>query len=431
MVFSIPLILSSMLQSVYSMMDMIIVGNYVGSYGLSAINNSGMIMNLIMNIIMGVTTGGSILISQYFGAGEKGNCKEAITSLFTFCMLSGVVLLAVFVIFAKPILMMFNAPALEDATTYLSICAIGIPFIAGYNSISATMRSVGNSRAPLICIAVSCLLNIALDFIFVGPLDWGVFGAALATVISQGVCFIVSLFIVLRNYELYGLRLAKPGISAKKLKTMVKLGIPVCFQLTVYNISWLMVMYLINGYGVSVSAGNGVSITIRNFCLLFITAMWSGSSAMIAQNIGAQKFDRAREVMFTAMRIAFCASIVIIAVVEIFAPQLVSAFSADPPTAAAAILNLRIEVIGFAFTAIYLMYHSLALGVGHTWFVLMSTFANCILARVVLIFLLNHFMGLVGIYLACMIAPAASVPIGIWYDRSNRWRKSLSADGKA
>ena len=421
--FSVPLVLSSLLQSVYGIMDMIIAGRYIGSIGLSAVNNSSTIMNFITQVMMGVSTGGSILMGQYFGAGDKENCKRTATTLFTFSIAFGAVLMVIFAAFARSILVLFDAPVLDEATSYLVICAFGIVFIAGYNAMSAAMRSVGNSRSPLICIAVSCCLNIALSFVFVVYFKWGVAGAALSTVIGQGVSFVLALFIILRNKELYGLSLSKLFIHADKLKSLLKLGIPVCIQMSVANISWLSVMYLINGYGVFASAGNGVSIKIKNLCLLFISAMSSGSAAMIAQNIGAREYDRARKVLYTAMRIAVCASVLIVAAVEIFAPQLVSVFTSEPETAAAAIENLRIEIISQLFYASFQMYHSLAIGVGHTWFVLMSSFVNCILARLVLVFVLNHFIGLTGIYLACMVAPATSIPIGYWYERSNRWRE--------
>ena len=422
--FSTPLILSSLLQSIYGMVDMIIAGQFIGSVGLSAVNNSSTIMLFITQVLMGISTGGSILIGQNFGAGDRANCKLAITTLFTFSMASAAILVVIFAAFARPILVALNAPALEEATRYLVICAFGILFIAGYNSTSASMRSVGNSRAPLVCVAVSCVLNIILDIIFAGPFSMGVAGLALATVISQGICFVVSLIIVLRDHELYGLRLTKLYIRADKLKALLKLGIPVCIQMTVANISWLSVVYLINGYGVYVSAGYGVSVKIKNFCLLFITAMSSGSAAMIAQNIGAREYDRARKVLYTSMRIAVCVSVMIIAVVELFATQLVSIFTSEVETTSIAVKNLRIEIISQVFYASFQMYHSLALGAGHTWFVLLSSFVNCILARLVLIFILNHFIGLIGIYIACMAAPASSVPIGFWYERSNRWRKA-------
>jgi len=430
-VFAIPLVLSNLLQSMYGMMDMIITGYFVGSEGLSAVANSSTIMHFVTQIMMGVTTGGSILISQYFGAGDRDNCKKTITTLFTFSMVFAAVLMFIFLFFSRSILSLFNSPAIDDATIYLGTCAFGVVFIAGYNSTSAAMRSVGNSRGPLICVIISCVINIVLDYIFVGPMGWGVFGAAVATVIGQGVSFIVSLIIVLRNRELYGLSLSKLYIHTDKLKAVLKLGIPVCVQMTVANVSWLSVMYLINGYGVFASAGNGVSAKIKDFCLLFITAMSSASAAMIAQNIGAREYDRARKVMYTAMSIALGMSLLIITVVELFAPQLVSIFTKESETAAVAVKNIRIEIISQIFYASFQMYHSLALGAGHTWFVLMSSFINCILARLVLIFILNHFIGLVGVYVACMVAPASSVPVGFWYERSNRWRHGEKAGARA
>ena len=430
-VFSVPLIMSSLLQSIYGMMDMIIAGQYIGSTGLSAVNNSSTIMHFITQVMMGISTGGSILISQYFGAGDRDNCKQAVTTLFTFSMAFGAALMVIFSVFARQILILFDAPALEDATRYLVICAFGIIFIGGYNSLSAAMRSVGNSRSPLTCVTISCIIDIALNYVFVVFFKWGVAGAALSTVIGQGVSFILALVIVLRDKELYGLSLSKLFIRAEKLRSLLKLGIPVVIQMTVANISWLSVMYLINGYGVVVSAGNGISIKIKNFCHLFISAMSSGSTAMIAQNIGAREFDRARKVLYTAMRISVCVSIVIVAVVEVFAPQLVSIFTSEPETAAVAVKNIRIEIVSEVFYASFLVYHSLALGAGHTMFVLFSSFVNCILARVPLIFILNRVIGLTGIYIACMVAPASSVPIGFWYERSNRWRKKPKAAAAA
>ena len=414
--------ISSLLQSVYGMVDMIIAGQFIGSSGLSAVNNSSTIMLFVTQVLMGISTGGSILIGQFFGAKDSANCKDSVTTLFTFSMALSLALVAILFVSARPVLVILNAPTLEEATQYLTICAFGIIFISGYNAVAGAMRSVGNSRGPLICIAVTSVLNIVLDIVFVSAFDLGVSGLAYATVISQGVSFVMSLVIVLRDRELYGLRLTRLYIRKDKLRSMLKLGVPVCIQMTVANISWLSVVFLINSYGVFVSAGYGVSVKIKNFCLLFITAMSSASAAMIAQNVGAREYDRARKVVYTSMRIAVGASVLIIVAVELFAPQLVSIFTSEAETSEIAVKNLRIEIISQIFYASFQMYHALALGAGHTWFVLMSSFVNCILARLVLIFALNHFIGLVGIYIACMVAPSTSVPIGYWYERSNRWR---------
>ena len=421
--FSAPLVLSSFLQSFYGIADMIIAGHFIGPNGLSAANNSSSIMTFVTFVILGLCTGGGVLIGQYFGAGDRAKCKHAVTTLFTFTMVFGALLSILLMAAAKPLLVSIRAPVLEDATSYLRICASGSIFIAGYNAANAAMRSVGNSRAPLICVLVSCLLNVVLDIVFTGFLGMGVDGLALATVFSQGASFVLALCIVLRDRELYGLKLTKLYIRIDELKTMLKLGIPVSIQLTVAHISWFAALYLLNGYDVFVSAGNGVSMKIRDFCLLLIFSMANGATAMIAQNIGAKEYERVRKVMFCAMRISLCVAISLIAAVEALAPQLVSIFTSEANTAAAAVRNLRIEILSQVIYAVLLMYHALGLGSGHTMYVLFSSFVNSLLVRIPLIFLLNHYVGLDGIYIGLMIAPLSSIPVGIWYERSNRWRK--------
>lgn len=183
---------------------------------------------------------------------------------------------------------------------------------------------------------------------------------------------------------------------------------------------------MINSYGVSVSAGNGVSIKIKDFCQLFVVAMANSSATMIAQTLGAKKYDRAKEVMYTTMKITVGMSIIIILLVELFTPQLAAIFTSDPAVSSAAVMNLKIEIIGQLFYAIFFVYHSLAIGAGHTIFAMASSFVNCIIFRVVLAIIFNHFWGLTGVYLACMIAPFSSVPLGYIYTRSNVWRRSLT-----
>lgn len=423
--YSIPLVISGLLQAMYSMADMIIAGHFVGAAGLSAISNSSQITMMTTNILIGITTGGNILIGQYFGAKDREGCHESTATLFSMGLLIGTVLAAVFFFIARPLLSMLGAPSLEDATIYLKICSIGFIFVTGYNATTAALRAVGNSKAPLYCIAATSVLNVVLDLIFVGAMSMGTAGAALATVISQLLSFIISLAIVLRHQDLFGLRLSRIYMRAAKAKSILRLGVPCAVQMSIASISWLSVTYLINSYGVFVSAGNGVSTKIKDFCQLFIGTMSNAAASMIAQNIGAKKYDRAREILYTAMKITMAIAALLIVVVQLLAPQLVSIFTTDPETAAAAVKNLRIEIFGQIFYASFLVYHSLAIGAGHTWFAFFSSFVNCIFVRLILAFTLNHFFGITGLYFACMIAPAASVPLGLWYERSNRWRHSL------
>ena len=424
--FAIPLAASSVLQSMYGLVDMVVAGRFIGSTGLSAINNGSTVMQMITSVAIGLCTGGNILIGQYYGARDRDACHRATVTLLTSAALFGTVLAVIVFFLAGDILKMLDAPAIEDAGVYLRICSLGgILAILGYNAAAAALRAVGNSKAPLICVAVTTGLNIVLDVFMVGVLDMGVAGAAWATIIAQIVSFIVALAFVLKSPDLFGFRLNRLYIRAKELKMILKLGIPCAVQMSVASISWLSVTYILNGYGLVVSAGNGVSAKIKDFCQQFTLAMCNASASMIAQNIGAGEFDRARKTTYTAMRVTVCMALCIIVVVEILAVQMTSLFTSDPEVIEAAVRNLRIEIMGQVFYASFLVYHSLALGAGHTWFVFFSSFVNCIVVRLVLAFLFSHLFGLNGVYWACMIAPLSSVPLGVWYERSDRWRRTL------
>ncbi len=423
--FSVPIILSSMLQAAYSLADTIIAGQFIGTGGISAINNAGQITHIVTQVIIGITTGGNILMSQYFGAKQHEDRKRAGITLFLVSMLLGVICVAFFRIFSRKMLELIGCPALDQAEAYLNICSYGILAIFGYNCMSAMIRAVGNSRLPLVCVAVTAILNVVLDIAFVGYMDMGTGGAALATIIAQYASFFVSLGYALKTPELYGFSLNALRIDREKLLRMTKLGIPCAIQMTAAGLSWLTVTFLVNGHGLEASAASGINARIKDFCQLFSVGMSSAAATMIAQCVGAKLFDRGRRVLYTAMSWAVCVSIVIIAFVQVAAPYLVTIFTDDPLTIKYAVMNLRIEIIGQLFYASFLVYHALALGAGNTLYVLGSSLLNCVAVRLVLALIFDHFWGLEGIYWACLIAPSSSVFLGIWYERSGFWMRQL------
>lgn len=420
-----PVVGSNLLQALYGLVDTIVAGRFIGSAALSGLTNANMITLMFTQIILGLCMGGGILVGQYFGAKDRENTHASAVTLFTGSLLAGILATLVLFFGSRGILVLLDAPALEEADTYLRTCAWGFFFVAGYNGAAAVLRAVGNSKAPLTCVAATAGVNVVLDVLFVAGFGWGVFGAALATVISQAASFAVAVWHLTRSPEVFGIYLHKLYLRRDMLRRELKLGLPCAVQMSVAAISWLSVTFLINGYGVTISAGNGVSNRIKEFCQLFITAMTTATSSMVAQNIGAGQYDRARETMYSAMKITVGMALVIIAVVQLTAPWLVALFTDDAATAAAAVRNLRIEIFGQIFYAIFLVYHGLMLGSGDTWFVFLSSFINCILARITLGVTFNHFWGLDGLYLACMIAPFTSVPFGLWYERHGRWRKTI------
>lgn len=420
--YAIPLVLTSLLQALYNIVDMMVAGHYVGSSGISAINNAGQVMQLMTQIAIGITVGGNILIGRYYGSGEEEERKSASGTLFSVSMVAGILIAAVIYALARQILTALGAPALEEAVIYLRISAIGMIVIFGYNGLSAILRAVGNSKQPLLCIIIATLLNVVLDILFVAEFKMGVAGAAWATVISQTVAFLAALIFSISQKDFLGLTVKYLKVKKDKFIRIFQLGIPITLQHTIAAISWLVVTFLINQYGVDVSAGNGVSARIKDFCQLFIVSMSTAAATMIAQTIGAKMYDRAKAVMYSAMKITVAMATVMIILVELFAPYLIAIFTSDPAVIQAGVANLRIEIMGQWFYAIFLVYHSLAIGAGHTSFAMSSSFVNCIIVRLVLALVFNQFFGITGVYWALMIATSSSVPLGFWYTKSNVWR---------
>ena len=424
--YALPVVASSLLQAIYSLVDMLVVSRLLGETGASGVSNASQFITVLTQVAIGLSNGGNILVGQYFGAGDRKNREETTGSFFTLFVLLGAAVSVIVFFVAGPFMTMMGAPARAEAVAYLTAACWGLFFVYGYNAFASVLRAMGNSRTPMTCVLVSVVTNIGLDILFVGPLGLGTAGAAWATVISQGISCVMCFVYLLGHREFFSFQRELLRMRWEKIRVILKLGIPCAVQMTVAGISWLVVTYLINDYGAVISAANAYSGKVKDLSGMFISATSTAAASMVAQNLGAGLYDRGKKVMYTAMRLALCMAAVIIVVVELFAPVFVGSFTSDPEAAHYAVLNLRVEIVGQIFYAIFLVYHALMLGAGDTWWVFLSSFANCIVFRVVLSILFEHFWGVEGIYAACAIAPSISVPVGMYYTRSNRWRKSLA-----
>lgn len=427
--YALPLVTTSLLQSLYSIADYIVAGYFISSAGQSAINNSTLIMNLITQITIGLTLGGNILIGQYFGNREDEPRKHSAGSLVTMSLITGAVSAVLLFLLARPLLILLKSPALVEATAYMRICALGVLPIFGYNACSAILRAVGNSKIPLYCIIASTATNVVLDVVLVAGFRMGVEGAALATLFSQYVSFLAALSFCLKHRDHLGLTRKYLRPSGKHIRAITKLGVPTAFQWAIASVSWLVVAYLINGHGdisLIYSAANGASNKIKDFCQLFTSAMSGAAATMVAQNLGAGLYDRAKKIMQTCMKITLAMAAAFIIICEILAPVLVSFFTPAADVQHWAAINLRIEIIGQLFYAGFFTYNTLATGCGDTMFVMWNSFVNCIIFRLILAIIFNHFWGVYGVFIACAIAPASSVPIGWFYCRKGYWKKSLA-----
>ena len=428
--FSLPILATSLLQALYATADIAIVGFYLGSAGVSAISNASQITHMVTLMSVGLSHGGNVLVGQTFSGRNRLSLVRTASIFSALFLLLGTILAPPSICFSRTIVELLNSPAPIETQVYLSFCSIGFPFVLSYNASAAILRALGNSRFPLICIALAAVINLGLDVLFVGPLNMGVYGAALATAFAQGVSAVSALIYLSFRCQVLSLRQMCFPSSWRTALKILRLGIPGVVSMLMVSLSWAVVTWQVNGYGTDASAGFGIAAKIRDLFHLMISTLGIGTLSFIAQNLGARQYDRAHTVMKAAMRLALLLASITIVVSWLLGPKLIALFAQDITVQTIAICDLRIEVFAELFYAIVLIYQSMMNGAGHTAIAVMNSLTSCIFCRIPLAILFEQVWALDGIFLACAIAPAAAIPVGVLYIRSGRWRVSLVEKAK-
>ena len=261
--FAAPLFLANLLQSLYSIVDMAVVGRFVGSAGLAAVSSAAMLSFIIQSVCTGVTTGGAVLIAQYKGARDTRGQRETAGALFSVSALAALLVTAAGLLAYRPVFSLMNLPAeaLPHALRYMRVICLGTVFVFGYNAVCSVLRGLGDSKSPLFFVAVATAVNILLDLLLVGPLGLGTEGAAIATAASQGVSFLTAVFVLRRRGLPLDFSPSYFRTAPKTCRAILRIGFPTAVQMTVLNLSYLLVTGMLNGYGVAVAAAAGVGLT--------------------------------------------------------------------------------------------------------------------------------------------------------------------------
>lgn len=334
LLFTLPFMASNALQVLYSTVDMVIVGKFVGTAGLSAVSQSSQILNFVTMICLGFSNAGQVLVSQAMGAGKKREQNSIIGTLFTLILLIGAALSVAVLVFAPSVLSLIHIPdeAFSDAHTYLIICGAGLIFTAGYNMVSAVLRGMGDSKSPFLFIGIATLVNLVLDILFTGVFGWGVAGAAYATIIGQAVSFLFSLFYLYRRRVAFGFDF-KPAsfrLNPHYAGMIFSLGLPMAIQSGCINISMLFVNALINSVGLVESAAFGVGVRIDDIFNKISQGLQYAAMPMISQNIAAKERDRAVRVVHWTWIYSLLFTAIIFFVYLCFGDTLFRMFSDDP-----------------------------------------------------------------------------------------------------
>ena len=424
--FAVPLVLGNLFQLTYNATDSIIVGRFVGKNALAALGTANPIMNIVMFFIVGICMGASILMSEYFGAGDIKKFKKEVSTTMIAGLIFTIIMISICVIMAKTILMLIRTPddILVDATNYLRIIFFGLIFTFLYNIYASTLRSIGDSKTPLIFLIISSILNVVMDIIFVVYFKMGVSGAALATVIAE---MFSSIFCITYVYfKIPILRFAKKEIVLDRalLKSTVNYSWVTAMQQTCLYVGKVLVQGAVNPLGVDAIATFNAVNRVDDFAFTPEQSISSGMTTFIAQNRGAKKTERIKKGFWAGMKIETIYWLIIVGLVYFGANNLMALFVQDG--------NSKIVELGVIYLQMMAFFYLLPSwtngiqgyfrGMSDLKVTLISTFLQ-IVGRVVFAYLLAPTLGIVGIALSCLVGwivmLAYEVPACIKHMRSH------------
>ena len=427
--FTLPLFISNALQAVYNLVDMIIVGNYIGKAGMSAVSIGGDILHLLTFVAMGFSSAGQVIIAQAVGARQQDAVRKTIGTMFSFLLGFSVFMAVICYALRFSILGWLNTPAAAYAYTmdYTVTCICGLVFIYGYNIVSAILRGMGDSKRPFLFIGIAALLNIVLDIVFVKYCGMAVFGAALATVIGQGVSFLVSvIYLYLRRQNFgFDFRPSSFRIDAKQFRKLLALGIPMAIQSAAVNLSKIVLTSWINMYDVTYSALAGVFNKLNIMCGVISQSFTTAGSSMVGQNLGARQLDRVKQTLLTILTISMCIS-GLFTIIMLVCPDVVySIFTSDMDVLElASVLTLPV-ILNFYGSATRSVAFSLINGSGRSRLNLAVAMIDGVIARIGLAALLGFSLGLncLGFWLGDALAGFMPMVIGLVFWLSGKWKK--------
>lgn len=303
LMFSVPLMLTSVLQLLFNAADIVVVGRYAGSTALAAVGSTGALINLIVNVLMGMSIGTSVLVARYYGANRPQDVSETVHTSIAISFFGGILFSIGGILICRPMLELMSTPpeVIDQAALYMRIYFAGLPVIAVYNFGSAVLRAVGDTRRPLYFLTIAGVVNVILNLICVIGLKMGVAGVALPTVLSQTVAAALVIWCLLRSDSSIRLQIKKVRVYGGKMREIVKIGLPAGIQGSVFSISNVVIQSSVNSFGSTVMAANSAAGNLEGFVYVIMNAFYQAALTFTSQNLGAGKPERIRRILFNCV----------------------------------------------------------------------------------------------------------------------------------
>ena len=422
--FALPLLAGSFLQQFYNMVDSWVVGNYVGDGALAAVGVGAPVIFLFSSLFMGISNGGTVVIAQFFGAGKPDRVRDSIDTVYTAFVCGAVPLSVIAILLVKPLLLALRVDeaAYAEAYTYLMVVCAGLVGTIGYNLNSGILRGLGNSRTTLLFLAISTVLNIVLDLVFVLVFHWGVFGAALATIIAQAVSWLFGLAYINRAYPDYAIRPFCFRFDGQLFREIMRIGLPSGLHMSLVALGSMAVMSKINSFGEEFTAAYNVGSKLDSMAFLPIQSLASAVVAYVGQNMGAKKMDRVRQ----GIRITLLSSVVwavVMLVLIPLGPTLIGFFSDTPAVIGAGATYLRCIMPFYILFSVMFCLNNAMQGAGDSMFSMINAILSLILVRVPMVYFLANRFGPDYMYYGIGIGWVVGCALSIVYYFSGRWKR--------
>lgn len=366
--FALPLAASSILQQLFNSADVAVVGRFAGSAALAAVGGNSPVINLLINMFVGLSIGANVIIANFIGQGREDKVKEAVHTVMSVALISGVSLLVIGIIIAKPILLMINTPSevINLAVLYLRIYFLGMPFVMVYNFGAAILRSTGETRKPLYCLIISGIINILLNLLLVIVFHLSVAGVAIATVIADGVSAFLVVYFLLHSDDAIRLNIRELSLNKEIVVKVIKIGAPAGLQGVVFSLSNVFIQSAINGFGTHAMAGSSAGLNYEYFTYYMINAFNQTAVTFTSQNYGAKDLERCKRAfrisLVTGMALTLVMSFIFVGATDFFA----GIYTNDPVAIKYAIIRMKHVTLLECLTGVYEISGGALRGMGHS-----------------------------------------------------------------
>lgn len=437
LLFSIPMIIGNIAQQLYSTVDSVVVGKYVGDNALAAVGSAGPIFNLLLVLFIGISTGASVMVAQYFGAKKREDLSRTIGNCITLTAIASIIIMILGALFSRPLLELLDTPAsiIDWCTSYLFILSMGIAGCAYYNILCGVLRGLGDSLSALVYLLVATAINIILDLLFVAKFNMGVSGVALATVIAQAISALLCLIKLKQMATTFDLKLHYLKPTAEHSGNIIKLGLPSGLTQAMLSLAMIVVQSLTNSFGEMVIAANVIIMRVDGFAMMPNLSFGTAMTTYAGQNVGAKRLDRVEQGSKQGTFLAVAFATTITAIILIFGKYLMGIFTDTAELVDLSSRMMRILAVGYIAMAVTQSLSGVMRGAGDTMTPMWISLATTIALRVPLAYGIAYLTRTpenpTGSYLCLFISLLTSWVMGavittICYLKGNWKKKALS-----